>query len=75
MIGADAGGDKYHHSDRTLKVTRSMSFMNELTCLLGGLVSIDSVNPDLVPGANGEGEIASFVAAWLEKRGLEAHLE
>ncbi|MGA9138767.1 MAG: ArgE/DapE family deacylase, partial [Methanocella sp.] len=42
---------------------------------LGGLVSIDSVNPDLVPGANGEGEIASFVAAWLEKRGLEAHLE
>ncbi len=52
-----------------------MSFMNELTCLLGGLVSIDSVNPDLVPGANGEGEIASFVAAWLEKCGLEAHLE
>ncbi len=52
-----------------------MSYMNELSCLLGGLVSIDSVNPDLVPGANGEGEIASFVAAWLEKRGLEAHLE
>jgi acetylornithine deacetylase len=52
-----------------------MSFMNELSCLLGGLVSIDSVNPDLVPGAKGEGEIASFVAAWLEKRGLEAHLE
>ena len=28
-----------------------------------------------MPGANGEGEIASFVTAWLEKRGLEAHLE
>ena len=30
--------------------------MNELSGLLGGLVSIDSVNPDLVPGANGEGD-------------------
>lgn len=48
---------------------------NELSGLLGRLVSIDSVNPDLVPGANGEGDIASFVAAWLRERGLEVHME
>ena len=28
-------------------------------------MSIDSVNPALVPGAAGEREIAAFVAAWL----------
>ena len=43
--------------------------------LLGALVSIDSVNPDLVPGAHGEGEIAAFVSDWLGRRGLEVHLE
>jgi acetylornithine deacetylase len=43
--------------------------------LLTRLVSIDSVNPDLVPGARGEGEIAAFVADWLRARGLEVHVE
>jgi acetylornithine deacetylase len=52
-----------------------MTVMSELTGLLGQLVSIDSVNPDLVPGAKGEGEIAAFVAAWLDERGLEVHVE
>jgi acetylornithine deacetylase len=42
--------------------------------LLADLVSIDSVNPALVPGAAGEREIASFVAAWLRERGLEVSL-
>ncbi len=43
--------------------------------LLSRLVSIDSVNPDLVPGARGEEEIAEYVAAWLRRRGLEVELQ
>jgi len=39
--------------------------------LLAALVAIDSVNPDLVPGGAGEGEIARFVARRLEEAGLE----
>jgi acetylornithine deacetylase len=45
--------------------------MNELTELARRLVSIDSVNPDLVPGGAGEREIAQFVADWLRGGGLE----
>ncbi len=52
-----------------------MSAVNELSGLLGRLVSIDSVNPDLVPGANGERDVASFVATWLREHGLEVHVE
>jgi acetylornithine deacetylase len=47
----------------------------DLSQLLLDLVSLDSVNPDLVPGAPGEGRIAQFVAAWLEQRGLDVRLE
>ena len=43
--------------------------MNELTELALRLVSIDSVNPDLVPGGAGEREIAQFVADWLRGPG------
>ena len=43
--------------------------------LLRELVSIDSVNPDLVPGAQGEGEIARFAEGWLRERELEVHVE
>ena len=49
--------------------------MAELAELLGRLVEIDSVNPSLVPGAAGEGEIARFVAEWLERAGLEVRLQ
>ena len=49
--------------------------MNELVTLLSKLVSVESVNPDLVPGARGEGEIAAFVAGWLRARGLDVHVE
>ena len=38
--------------------------------LLGALVSINSVNPDLVPGAPGEHEVAAFVADWLRDAGV-----
>jgi acetylornithine deacetylase len=43
--------------------------------LLADLVRIDSINPDLVEGAAGEGEIARFVASWLEAAGLEVEVE
>jgi acetylornithine deacetylase len=48
---------------------------DELTDLASRLVAIDSVNPDLVPGGAGEGEIARFVAAWCEDHGLETSVE
>jgi acetylornithine deacetylase len=41
--------------------------------LAAELVAIASVNPDLVPGAVGEGDIAAFCAAWLSAHGLEVH--
>lgn len=49
--------------------------MNETSELLRNLVAIDSVNPDLVAGGAGEGNIARFVADWLERAGLEVTLE
>jgi len=48
--------------------------MNNPEILLRDLVAIDSTNPDLVPGAVGEAEIAAFIAHWLEDAGLEVHL-
>jgi len=49
--------------------------MDELESLLSSLVAIDSVNPDLVPGARGEGEIGAFIAAWFSEKGMEVHRE
>ncbi|HET9920604.1 MAG TPA: M20/M25/M40 family metallo-hydrolase, partial [Ktedonobacteraceae bacterium] len=49
--------------------------MSEIIELLRQLVAIDSINPDLVPGGAGEGEIARFVANWLEQAGLEVTIE
>ena len=40
--------------------------------LLAALVSIDSVNPALVPGAAGETRIAEYVATWAAENGLSA---
>jgi acetylornithine deacetylase len=42
----------------------------EVEALLAELVSIDSVNPALVPDGAGEAEIARFVARWAEEAGL-----
>ncbi len=47
---------------------------DEARMLLAELVSIDSVNPRLVPGGAGEAEIAGFVGRWLEQRGLEVNV-
>ena len=45
--------------------------MSELTALLADLVAINSVNPDLVPGAAGEADLANFIADWGRQVGLE----
>src|SRR5687767_2901866 len=48
--------------------------MDELEQLLSDLVSINSINPDLVPDSPGEGEIARYIADWLKLAGLEVEL-
>ena len=48
--------------------------MDELTELTAQLVEVDSVNPALVPGGNGEREIALYVADWCDRRGLEVEI-
>ena len=48
---------------------------SNILSLLSEMVAIDSINPDLVPGGAGEGEMARYIAAWAEKAGLETHLE
>lgn len=48
--------------------------MDDVTRILSDLVAIDSTNPDLVPGAVGEGAIAAHIARWLESAGLEVRL-
>jgi len=52
-----------------------MNTQTALTDLLAALVRIDSVNPDLIPGARGEGEIAAFIADWATRRGLEVAMQ
>ncbi|WP_427018171.1 ArgE/DapE family deacylase [Pseudarthrobacter sp. P1] len=47
-----------------------ISLLEDPMALLKDLVRIDSVNPDLVPGAAGESAIADFTATWLEQRGF-----
>lgn len=41
--------------------------------LLADLVAIDSVNPDLVPGGNGETAIAAYCTEWFTRNGFEVH--
>ena len=43
--------------------------------LLRELVAIDSVNPSLVPGARGEGEMAQFVATHMRSAGLDVEVQ
>jgi acetylornithine deacetylase len=48
---------------------------DQLEQLLSDLVAINSINPDLVPGAPGEAAVAGFIAEWLERAGLEVTLD
>lgn len=52
-----------------------MALPKELFSLLSDLVAIDSINPDLVPGAAGEAQIARYVAEWLTTAGLEVTID
>jgi acetylornithine deacetylase len=47
---------------------------DDLIELTRALIAIDSVNPSLVEGGAGEGEIARFVADWSARAGLDAEL-
>ena len=47
---------------------------NDIVELTSRLVAIDSVNPALVAGGAGEGEIARFVAEWARSAGLGAEI-
>jgi acetylornithine deacetylase len=49
--------------------------MSDLVELLTGLVEIDSINPDLIPGAAGEAELAGYVGRWAERAGLDVEVE
>jgi acetylornithine deacetylase len=49
--------------------------MDPVIGLLRELVAIDSVNPSLVPGAAGEGEIARAIADVLRRIGLDVELQ
>ena len=49
--------------------------VSEHSELLAKLVSINSINPDLVPGSPGEAAIAGFVAEWLRRAGLDVSLD
>ena len=51
--------------------TPAVTSLSDAIDLLSALVSIDSINPSLVPGAAGESEIARFVAGWLADAGLK----
>jgi len=44
---------------------------DEILDLLREVAAIDSVNPDLVPGAAGEGEVAAHIVGWAERAGLD----
>jgi acetylornithine deacetylase len=67
LAGIDGVGSM---SDQASAPAAEQTF-SEVAELTGQLVAIDSVNPDLVPGAAGEAEIAAFVAEWLDRAGLE----
>jgi acetylornithine deacetylase len=60
-------GDRYRAFEEAL--------VSDSSELLEQLIAIDSVNPELVPGAPGEQEIARFVASWLEDAGLDVRLD
>jgi acetylornithine deacetylase len=51
-----------------------MGDADTLVALLSELIAIDSVNPSLVPGGAGEGEIVAWIAAWAREAGLEVEV-
>ena len=43
--------------------------------LAAQLVAVDSVNPTLVPSGGGEAAVAGLLAEWLQRAGLEVHVD
>src|SRR4051794_7793279 len=76
---ARAGQSRLRHALEGRAATHPLRYygprMSDLVELLSDLVAIDSVNPEVVSGGAGEGEIARFVAGWLERAGLEVTLQ
>ena len=48
--------------------------MSDVAELAAQLVAIESINPDIVAGGSGEGDVARFVAEWCERAELETTL-
>ncbi|HEX6134250.1 MAG TPA: M20/M25/M40 family metallo-hydrolase, partial [Longimicrobiales bacterium] len=48
---------------------------HDLTALLLDLIRIDSQNPQLVPGAPGEREVAEYCVSWLQRHGVESWVD
>jgi len=60
----------------TVAIDRSVAAMADSPdpiALLRDLIRIDSVNPDLVPGAAGESGMAAWCGEWLTRHGFEVH--
>lgn len=71
--GMEADGGKRVSSEWSSAVSTTRGQVGDVIRLLADLVAIESVNPDLVPGASGEAAIADYCQRWLERHGLEVH--
>lgn len=64
--------DRELHEGRRWETTlMALDADRDVVGLTAALARIDSINPALVPGAPGEGEVAGRVAAWGAAHGLE----
>lgn len=59
----------------SIEGNRPMIDGTEVVRILGDLVRIESVNPELVPGGSGEAAIARYVANFLRAAGLNVRLQ
>lgn len=71
--GMEADGGKRVSSEWSSAVSTTRGQVGDVIRLLADLVAIESVNPDLVPGASGEAAIADYCQRWLERHGFEVH--
>jgi acetylornithine deacetylase len=70
----EAAGNRWPFTEQSLATSENQLVPSSLNELAAALVAIDSVNPALVPGGAGEREIASFVADWCAKHGLDVEI-
>ena len=48
---------------------------NRITALLEAMVRVESINPELAPGGNGEGELAAWLGVQLNALGFDVTFE